>query len=397
MTANSNRLSTAATTAPGMSLMEPKELKERLENTTFALRGYNVSNLGRTAEFLAHPKYGSIVHDCLRNASRVCADITKSQVDLVARVRRGEETTLDTYAEAVALIMAMEQAQLRLLAEFFRIEMAAAKYAMGYSLGEIAAVALSGIFDVLDAMVIPVSLAADCASLAADVQLGVLFTRGPTLPLDLVRRRCLEINQRGAGVIGISSLLSPNSLLLLGQADTLDRFKDSLDSFPDHTHLRKSSNRFPPMHTAIVWQRYIPSRAALLMQTLPGGMTAPKPQVLSLVTGKANYNCLNARDILHDWTDHPQLLWDAVYETLRADVNTIVHVGPEPNIMPATYTRLKDNVEVETRGSIHKRALSAAVDHPWIRRLLPERAALLRAPSVKQVILEDWLLEHVPA
>jgi hypothetical protein len=40
------------------------------------------------------------------------------------------------------------------------------------------------------------------------------------------------------------------------------------------------------------------------------------------------------------------------------------------------------------------RALAQIVSRPWLQKLLPERTALLRAPLVKQVILEDWLLEQ---
>ena len=36
----------------------------------------------------------------------------------MARVRRGEETSLETYDEAISLIVAMELAQIRLLEEF---------------------------------------------------------------------------------------------------------------------------------------------------------------------------------------------------------------------------------------------------------------------------------------
>ncbi len=63
-------------------------------------------------------------------------------------------------------------------------------------------------------------------------------------------------------------------------------------------------------------------------------------------------------------------------------------------LMPATLTRLKDNVETETKGKVGMRALTAVVHHPWIKRLLPERTALLRAPAIEQIILEDWLLER---
>ena len=81
-----------------------------------------------------------------------------------------------------------------------------------------------------------------------------------------------------------------------------------------------------------------------------------------------------------------------MYEILRSDVDLVVHVGPAPNIMPATFTRLKDNVETEMKDNVGMRALTAVVHHPWIKRLLPERSALLRAPMIEQLILEDWLL-----
>ena len=74
-----------------------------------------------------------------------------------------------------------------------------------------------------DAMRVPLMLAEDCAALAQDVSLGVLFSRGKSLPLDDIRKLCLEINQAANGVIGVSTILSPNSTLLMGQRDTLDQ------------------------------------------------------------------------------------------------------------------------------------------------------------------------------
>lgn len=372
--------------------MKPKDLKQRLESAAFAFRGYNITNLGRSPELLAHPAYGPVVRDCLESASSVCAEMTGKPVDLVGRVQRREEASLDEYGEAVALIMAIEQAQIRILSEQFGIELKDAQFTLGYSLGEITAVAMSGVLELHDAMRVPLSLAEDCAALAHDVSLGVLFSRGKTLPIDAIRKLCLQINQAGDGVVGISAILAPNSLLLMGQRNTLDRFQAEMRQFPDRMTLRKNDHKFPPMHTPIVWQRNICDRAAVLMQTLHSGLNAPEPKILSLVTGKCSYTDVNARQILQDWTDHPQLLWDVVYEILRSDVDLVVHVGPEPNIIPATFTRLKDNVENETKGRVGMRALTAVVHHPWIKRLLPERSALLRAPKIEQLILEDWLL-----
>jgi len=38
------------------------------------------------------------------------------------------------------------------------------------------------------------------------------------------------------------------------------------------------------------------------------------------------------------------------------------------------------------------RAVSNMVARPWLGKLLSSRAALLRAPYVIHVVLEDWLL-----
>lgn len=378
--------------------MDPSWLKDRIANSAFAFRGYNVTNLGRSHDLLRHSDYEPFVRPCLERASEVYADVTGRRADLVARVDQQQETTLETYGEAIALIMAMEKAQVDILRELFDIELASAKWTLGYSLGEISAVALGGVIDLYEAMRVPLLLAEDCAELASDVSLGVLFSRGRSLPLADVKKLCLEINLEGQGVIDVSAHLSPNSFLLMGQRDTLGEFKRRMkDVLPGHTNLRKSNHRFPPLHTSITWQRGIPNRAALAMQTLAIHSQEPSPQVLSLVTGATSYNEYNARDTLHQWVDHPQRLWDVVYETLKSNVDTIVHVGPEPNIIPATYKRLGDNVEAETKGKVGMRALKAVVHHPWLKSLLPKRTALLRAPKIEQLVLEDWLLEQRPA
>jgi len=375
--------------------MTPEQLQKRLPDAAFAFRGYNVTNLGRSGELLAHPAYGPIVEESLRAAGEVCGDVISKPVDLVDLVRQQRATTLETYAEALALVVAMEKAQMRLLSEFFGIELRRARVCFGYSLGEIAAVAAAGVFDYFEALRVPLAMSADCAKLAEGVTLAVLFSRGATLPMDAVRWLCLEINQAGRGVLGISAQLSPNSILLMGQGDTLDRFKARMNDFAqERVHLRKNDKTFPPLHTPIMWQKNIPNRAAVIMHTMPDGFGLPNPPVLSMVTGKASYNEYNAREHMHRWVDHPQLLWDVVYETLKMDIETSVHVGPEPNIIPATYSRLRDNVEAETNGSIRMRALKTVVSHPWIRPLLRGRTALLRAPLIEQVILEDWLLEN---
>jgi [acyl-carrier-protein] S-malonyltransferase len=372
-------------------------LLDRLGFTAFAFRGYNTTNLGRSTELLAHPTYGSVIGRHLTEASKICADVTNLKVDLVGRVRENRETTLETYHEALALIVAMEMAQIELLEQFFDIRLNRARMIYGYSLGELTAICAAGVFKVEDALRAPLSVAADCIALAKDVTMGVLFSRGPLLNFDDAKRLCLTINAEGKGVIGISAILAPNTMLILGQHGTIDRFASQMqDVFPARVYLRKNTEPWPPVHTPLVWERNIPNRVAMLLHTIPGGFTKPNPPVFSLVTGKANYNETNSRDILIQWIDHPQRLWDAVYETLATGIETVIHVGPSPNLIPATYNRLRDNVQAQLTGnslnSLGLRAMARAVRRPWLTALLPSRTALLRAPTVEHIILEDWLL-----
>ena len=47
------------------------DLQPSIGTTAFAFRGYNLTNLGRTAELLAHASYGPVVLRHLRDAERV--------------------------------------------------------------------------------------------------------------------------------------------------------------------------------------------------------------------------------------------------------------------------------------------------------------------------------------
>jgi [acyl-carrier-protein] S-malonyltransferase len=368
--------------------------------TAFAFRGYNVANLGRTPELLAHPAYGGIVAAALTEGGQICAEGVGRRVDLVARVRERRETAgLASFAEDVALIVAVEVAQIRLLAEFFDVRFAGARLAFGYSLGEAAALIAAGVYELRDLLPAPLAVAADCVALADGVTLGVLFSRGPRLDLAAVRRLCLRISQAGRGTIAISTYLSPNSVLLHGQAGTLDRFAAAMaGELPAQTILRKTASCLPPLHTPITWQRCVPNQAAVRLQTAAGGFRAPTIPILSGVTGEASYDADNSRDLLHRWIDHPQQLWRIVCETLAAGVEAVVHVGPQPNLVPATFKRLGDNVRSQLAGTapgrLGLRAAAQVVRRAWLARLLPSGTALLRAPFVRHIVLEDWLLDE---
>ncbi len=380
--------------------MRPFSLPEAIPTAAFAFRGYDVANLGRTPELLDHPAYGPTVEAALREAGDACRAATGRPADLVGRVRRREETRgLDTYAEDVALVVAASVAQVRLLEDRFAAPLRRARLAFGYSLGELSALIAAGVYGLADLLRVPLALAADAADLAADVTMGVLFSRGTALDVPAVRHLCLEINQDGTGVIGVSAVLSPNCVLLLGQGGTVDRFAAGARArLAGPVAVRKNPHRWPPLHTPITWQRALPNRAAVLLQTARGGLTAPPVPILSGVTGRADYAADNSRDLLQRWVDHPQRLWDQVAGTLAAGVRTVVHVGPAPNLIPATFRRLAEDVRGQldgsAPGSLGRRLVSRLARRPWLAQLLPAGAALLRAPAVRHINLEDWLLEQ---
>lgn len=372
-----------------------------IADTAFAFRGYNVTNLGRTRELLAQQAYRSIMLEEFKRYGEVCSDVLNQRVDLIERVEQQIPSTLDNYPESLALIVAVEFAQVRLLTEIHGVDFQRSKLAMGYSLGELVALGCCGMFAPELLLRVPITLAADCAELAANVNMGVLFSRGPIIDELDVLRLCIDISSRGQGTIGISAILSPNTYLLIGQGETVKQFKSHMpELLPHRAHLRINSHRWPPVHTPIVRHKYIPDRTAVMLEMIPGGNTPPYPAVLSLVTGKYEYDDHTARQLLRQWSDHPQRLWDCVYETLACGVETMIHVGPEPNVIPATYRRLSENILQQTSGnslgSFGLRAAAGLARRPWLSSLLPSRAALLRAPQVRHIILEDWLLENVP-
>jgi [acyl-carrier-protein] S-malonyltransferase len=374
---------------------------ETLANAALAFRGYNVTNLGRTPDLLSHDAYGPIVRRHLVEASRIASEHSHRKFDLIERVTARRESTLATFAEDIALIVSVELAHLEMLRQFHGLDYHHAKLSFGYSLGEVTALVAGGVFRLEDVLGPLLGMADDCAELATDVTMGVLFSIGPALDLTAIERHCLHICAQGQGVIAISAQLAPNAVLLLGQGETVDRFRETMHPvLPKSTHLRKNTNRWPPLHTPLLWQRQIPNRAAWTMFQMPGGFVEPSPRVLSLVTGEISYNDFNSRTHLSRWLDEPQRLWDAIYATLTRGIETVIHLGPEPNLIPATYKRLSDNIAAQvnkrTMGGFGLRAVTGMARRPWLTAILPSRTALLRTPFVRHVILEDWFLENPP-
>ena len=367
-----------------------------------AFRGFNTTNLGRTAEILGCDAYAAILRRHLSAASETCAAVVGTDVDLEERVVKGCEAELDCYSEAIALVFAVETAQIEMLREVHGVDSNSAELSFGYSLGELVALAASGVLDGDEVVRVPLAMAPDCAALADNVTMGVLFSREHPIDEGLVDRLCDELSV-GGEQISVSAVLSPNSLLLLGQGRTIEHFRSRMaDAFPSRVHLRLNDARWPPLHTPIVRQKHVPDRSAVMIQSIPIHADRISPPVISLVNGQpVPPDPVAIRGLLRDWVDHRQRLWDVVCGVLHSSVQTVVHVGPAPNVIPATFGRLAENLrQLQAKNNlsgIGARALGQIVDRPWLASRIPTSAALLRAPQIEHVILEDWLIENAPA
>lgn len=383
-------------------MLEPAQFKSRIGSSAFTFRGYNITNIGRSAELLEHPTYAADVEKALNEASILASDLMQKQINLVERLRLRKETCdLSTYEEDVVLIVSMSLAQIELLNKYFEIPFKSSKIAFGYSLGEPTALAATNVYTMEGVLRPLLAMAPDSVELASNITMGILFSRGPELDLELINKMCLEIGIEGKGIISPSTYLSPNSLLLLSQDDTLQRFKLLMkDRMSEKVFLRANPHRWPPLHTPIVWQRNIPNRSAVIIQKTPGGLVKPCVPLISCVTGQRSFTETNSRELMHRWTDHPQKLWDMVFQTLASGVEIVVHVGPDPNLIPATFKRISDNVAAQsterTWSGLGLRAISSIMRRPWLTRILSQSTALLRAPYVEHIILEDWLLRFAP-
>ena len=189
-------------------------------------------------------------------------------------------------------------------------------------------------------------------------------------------------------------------MLVIGQGDTLDRLETAMPRLPAPEDDAPPQG---PQAAARCTRRSSGSGTSRTARPSPStgsaaGSKPPTPKVISCVTGSASYDALNARDTLIRWVDQPQLLWDAISETLVGDVDLVIHVGPAPNLIPATFERLSNNVTKQLGNRYLQmigRGVGSSINrHAWLARLLPSRASLLRAPHVRHVILEDWLLEQ---
>jgi [acyl-carrier-protein] S-malonyltransferase len=358
-----------------------------------AFRGYNITNLGRTRELLEDQRYAEVLTAELNLASELASEFLGKRVDLAAATRDGVDLAETRYGEAVAFILAVEFAQFTLLRDVCGLATEKCRLAFGYSLGEIAALVCGGLLPKEAAYEVPLRVASDCHALMEDSRLAIIFSKRSSIPSLAIEQICLDITRETGKTIAVSSQLAPNTLLVIGQGETLKDLTERMkDLRSEGVVVRPKDNRFPPLHTPIMWQRYICDRASLMLQKVCIADTPPSPPVFSMAVGRVDYTPYNAREHLRLWMDHPQRLWDAINYTLSHNVDTVIHIGPDPNLIPATYNRLSDNVASQMQASMGVRALSYAVHRPWLQAIMPQQAFLLRAPAMAQVILEDELL-----
>jgi [acyl-carrier-protein] S-malonyltransferase len=272
-----------------------------------------------------------------------------------------------------------------------------APLSFGHSIGELSALVLGRVYEMEQLLPVPLELARDCADLTADTRLGILSSPSGVLDAEHVQRLCSAISSRGHGLVGPSTYLSPYQVLLLGQRDTLDLLEQEMRQYlPAAATLRRRPNHWPPLHTPLVWERSVPNRAAVRLYHTGGGNTKPLPRVISCTTGQDNYDEWNSREILTEWTDHPQRLWDVLEKTLASGVELVIHIGPEPKLIPTVFDRLSGRIMKQLKSRhldrLGRRVLPSFSRSHWLARTLPMNAVLYRAPFVNHLILEDWLL-----
>jgi [acyl-carrier-protein] S-malonyltransferase len=205
------------------------------------------------------------------------------------------------------MIVAADLAQVELLEEFHGVRFREAKLAYGYSLGELSAVACAGVFTMAEVLTCrwPWQKTRRAGRERRDGNL--VFPR----PGDRRNGREPVVSADhfgGHGTIAVSAILTPNTYLLLGQNDTIARFKSQMhEVLPDPAHIKINPERWPPLHTPIVRQKHIPDRAAVMMATTRW-TSAALPSCAVARHRRAQLRRLSRTRHLRDWIDHPQRL-----------------------------------------------------------------------------------------
>ena len=268
--------------------------------------------------------------------------------------RRGRRRPWQTFAEDVATIVAMELAQLALLEEFFEVPVREARLSFGYSIGELSAMVVGGVFTLEQLLPDPARLSPTIARRWPPTRRWACSSRGARrCTLEDVQALCTAVSSEGHGLIGPSAYLSPNTVLVIGQGDTLDRL-ETADARVTCPPRRYSAPQAEPA-----------GRRCTRRSSGSGTSRTGRPMALYTIGGRPAAADADGRLVRHRhgelrrvqqpatllirWIDHPQRLWDVIDETLVAGVDLVIHVGPAPNLIPATFERLSNNVAQTAR------------------------------------------------
>ena len=253
---------------------------------------------------------------------------------------RGPSRRSAASPQDVATIVAMELAQLRLLEEFFEVAIGReARLSFGYSIGELSAMVLGGVLPLEQLLPVPLGLAADCAELAGRHDHGRPLHRGAR-PAARGRRAALPGGQqRGARAdrpLGLPVAQHGAADRPGGHARPA-RARDGRVPAREGDAPAQAAPLAAAAHAAGLAEEH-PQPDRRWPSTRSAGASRSRRRRSSRASpGEASYDELNSREILIQWTDHPQRLWDVIDETLGSGVELVVHVGPAPNLIPATF------------------------------------------------------------
>src|SRR5262249_9590762 len=99
--------------------LTPSQLRSRMRSSALAFRGYDVANIGRSAELIHHPAYGPVVAEVLAEVSAIASEALHLPLDLKEYVLEAAPAGPERFPHDVAMIVGMELAQLKLLERFF--------------------------------------------------------------------------------------------------------------------------------------------------------------------------------------------------------------------------------------------------------------------------------------
>ena len=246
----------------------------------------------------------------------------------------------------VAMIVAMEIAQIALLEEFFGVPVREARLSFGYSIGELTRPGRRRRLHDRPAPARPAGAGRRRRRARPRRDDGRPLHQGPRAAAEDVERLCLAVSSEGRGLIGPSAFLSPNTALLLGQGDTLDRLEAHDARVLPRARSCSGASRTGGRRCTRPWSG---------SGTSPTG--PPSPCTGSRAAGQPvapGHLVRHRRGELRrpQQPRAPRPLdrrarnGSGTSSTRRSPpgVEVVVHVGPAPNLIPATFARLGNNV-----------------------------------------------------